>query len=718
MKKILLLLFCAFYMLQATPPGDPNWQVNPALYQYSASVVARVSLDNVYAVSPVIKVAAFKGETVRGVASETVIGGQGYFFLTVYSNSALDTLSLKVYLSSTDLIYTSVQTVNFQPDAIVGTVSNPLIINIASPPSITIIYPDNTAVFKANSTQRITWTSNNVENVKIEYSVNNGTNWTTIVESAVSNGRYFWGVPKVQTNQGKIRISSVAAPEVYAQNSGSFTINFAPPLKEDFDDVTVPAIPAGWSVEDANSDTYTWKTSSSYPAKSGSKTLSYENSPSADADDWVFTQGMQLTANKNYQVSFYYRTSGSTGSESFSIHAGTTAQASGMITPAFFSVSGGGTGSYVKVAGDFMPSTTGVYYFGVHCFSTLETNPGTLSIDDFIIRQKPAATSNVVVPPSSTTPVSSPTTGVTIQFTSNISDSLLFVIDKIEANPGGVLPDTLQHISSTYWSANVSGGTVQGTYCMSLDVTGVQGVNDYSTLVLLKRDDASASWIRIGVPTDLSGYPVLKWCYPSLTSFSEFGLGGNEDNPLPVELSRFNGSVKGGNVELVWSTETEVNSHSFEIERKGNTSGDWITIGTVPAFGYSNSPKNYSFTDKNLHPGIFQYRLKMIDSDGSVEYSSVISLNMDTPEKFTLEQNYPNPFNPVTKLRYAIPLPSVVEISIYTITGSKLMTLSRDHKEAGVYETDIDLRPFSSGIYFCRLSAGEKSALIKMTFIK
>ncbi len=718
MKKILLLLFCAFYTLQATPPGDPNWQVNPALYQYSASVVARVSLDNVYAVSPVIKVAAFKGETVRGVASETVIGGQGYFFLTVYSNSVLDTLSLKVYLSSTDLIYTSVQTVNFQPDAIVGTVSNPLIINIASPPSITIIYPDNTAVFKANSTQRITWTSNNVENVKIEYSVNNGTNWTTIVESAVSNGRYFWGVPKVQTNQGKIRISSVAAPEVYAQNSGSFTINFAPPLKEDFDDVTVPAIPAGWSVEDANSDTYTWKTSSSYPAKSGSKTLTYENSPSADADDWIFTQGMQLTANKNYQVSFYYRTSGSTGSESFSIHAGTSAQVSGMITPAFFSVSGGGTGSYVKVAGDFMPSTTGVYYFGVHCFSTLETNPGTLSIDDFIIRQKPAATSNVVVPPSSTTPVSSPTTGVTIQFTSNSSDSLMFVIDKIEASPGGILPDSLENISSTYWAANVSGGTVQGTYCMSLDVTGVQGVNDYSTLVLLKRDDASASWIRIGVPTDLSGYPVLKWCYPSLTSFSEFGLGGNEDNPLPVELSRFNGSVKGGNVELVWSTETEVNSHSFEIERKGNTSGAWITIGTVPAFGYSNSPKNYSFTDKNLHPGIYQYRLKMIDSDGSVEYSSVISLNMNTPEKFTLEQNYPNPFNPVTKLRYAIPLPSVVEISIYTITGSKLMTLSRDHKEAGVYETDIDLRPFSSGIYFCRLSAGEKSALIKMTFIK
>lgn len=717
-NKILLFLLCAMYHLYALPTGDPNWQVNPALYQYSASVVARVTLDNAYVVSPVIKVAAFKGESVRGVATETVIGGQGYFFLTVYSNSAIDTLSLKVYLSSTDLIYAASEKIYFSPEAIVGTFSNPLIITILSPPSITLIYPNDGTEVKANSTKRILWTSNNVSKVKLEFSTNNGISWTTIEDSTASDGNYTWGIPKLQTNQAKVKISSTAAPEVYSQNSGTFTINFAPPLKEDFDDLTVPAIPAGWSVEDVNSDTYTWKTSSSYPAKSGSKTLSYENSPSADADDWVFTQGMQLAANKNYQVSFYYRTSGSTGSESFSIHAGTSAQASGMITPAFFSVAGGGTGSYVKVAGDFMPSTTGVYYFGVHCFSTLESNPGTLSIDDFIIRQKPAATSNVVVPPSSTTPVSSPTTGVTIQFTTNSSDSLQFVIDKIEANPGGILPDSIQSISSTYWSANVSGGTVQGTYCMSLDVSGVLGVNDYSTLVLLKRDDASASWVRIGVPTDLTGFPVLKWCYPSLTSFSDFGLGGNEDNPLPVELSMFTAKVNDKNIDLRWSTQTEVNSFSFEIERKRNRQTEWQQIASVKGAGNSNSYKEYQFTDKDLSPGDYQYRMKMVDNDGTFEYSTVVSGKIGEPAEFMLEQNYPNPFNPETGIKYAVPNAMKVEISIFDITGKKIMSVINERVEAGIHHATVNLASFSSGIYFCRMIAGGHHSVIKMALLK
>ena len=50
------------------------------------------------------------------------------------------------------------------------------------------------------------------------------------------------------------------------------------------------------------------------------------------------------------------------------------------------------------------------------------------------------------------------------------------------------------------------------------------------------------------------------------------------------------------------------------IERK-ILSSNWQAIGYIKAAVLSNSPKQYSFTDKNLQSGKYQYRLKMIDND-------------------------------------------------------------------------------------------------------
>lgn len=56
--------------------------------------------------------------------------------------------------------------------------------------------------------------------------------------------------------------------------------------------------------------------------------------------------------------------------------------------------------------------------------------------------------------------------------------------------------------------------------------------------------------------------------------------------------------------------------------------------------------------------------------------------NPTNPEKFILYQNYPNPFNPVTKIKYEIPLNSVVnenfrslQIKIYDALGKEISTL-------------------------------------------
>ena len=77
------------------------------------------------------------------------------------------------------------------------------------------------------------------------------------------------------------------------------------------------------------------------------------------------------------------------------------------------------------------------------------------------------------------------------------------------------------------------------------------------------------------------------------------------DEPLPVELKSFNAKVTGSNVELLWQTATEVNNYGFEIERKANDneSASWEKVGFVAANGNSNSPKDYTFVDKNITGG-------------------------------------------------------------------------------------------------------------------
>ena len=111
-----------------------------------------------------------------------------------------------------------------------------------------------------------------------------------------------------------------------------------------------------------------------------------------------------------------------------------------------------------------------------------------------------------------------------------------------------------------------------------------------------------------------------------------FGEGTQCSNsPVPVELTLFTGIIKNGCVILSWKTETEVNNYGFEVERKNKVS--WENITFINGNGNSNSPKEYSYTDKSpLGGSKFQYRLKQIDNDGQFEYSDVVEAELNLTE--------------------------------------------------------------------------------------
>lgn len=176
------------------------------------------------------------------------------------------------------------------------------------------------------------------------------------------------------------------------------------------------------------------------------------------------------------------------------------------------------------------------------------------------------------------------------------------------------------------------------------------------------------------------------------------------DAPLPVELSAFSSSVTGRDVILNWVTSFEVNNSGFDIER--NISGnEWTKIGFVTGNGNTNSQKSYSFSDRRLASGSYNYRLKQIDINGTFKYYELSGdVVIGVPTKFELMQNYPNPFNPVTKIDFSVPNNGKVSLVIYDALGREVSKPVNINLEAGYYSVSFDATKLSSGVYYYKLN--------------
>ncbi|MBV6513952.1 MAG: hypothetical protein FMNOHCHN_03535 [Ignavibacteriaceae bacterium] len=264
----------------------------------------------------------------------------------------------------------------------------------------------------------------------------------------------------------------------------------------------------------------------------------------------------------------------------------------------------------------------------------------------------------------------------------------------------GGLIGTIMTASATncFWDTQTSGqaSSAGGTGKTTAQMKTNQTFSDAGwNLAIWNRDDSFNN-----------GYPYLDWENPSGT-------------PLPVELTSFIGRATGSNVTLQWKTATEVNNSGFNVERSSDRS-NWQTLGFITGHGNSNAEKAYSFTDKNLAPGKYHYRLKQIDTDGQYEYSDIVELAVsNAPDAYALSQNYPNPFNPSTAISFALPQASEVTLKIYNTLGQEVAVLiNGETMEAGIHTKAFDAGKLTSGVYIYKLTAGSFSSVKKMNLLK
>jgi hypothetical protein len=268
------------------------------------------------------------------------------------------------------------------------------------------------------------------------------------------------------------------------------------------------------------------------------------------------------------------------------------------------------------------------------------------------------------------------------------------------------------HYLNRYWTV-----TQSGISSFSCDVTAQYLPADVvGTESNIYAGKYSGSWILLN-QADVANHRLTG----TVTGFSTFT--GGENGVLPVTLSLFTSSVNVRDVKLNWVTGSEMNNSGFNIERAGirqQATGNWEKIGFVTGKGTTNTTTNYTFEDKKLATGKYQYRLKQIDNNGNFEYHELAGeVEVGVPTKYELSQNYPNPFNPMTKIDFQLPMDGKVSLKIFDITGREIATLvNNEFKKADYYTVMFNGSNLSSGVYFYRIVADKYVMTKKMVLVK
>jgi hypothetical protein len=144
---------------------------------------------------------------------------------------------------------------------------------------------------------------------------------------------------------------------------------------------------------------------------------------------------------------------------------------------------------------------------------------------------------------------------------------------------------------------------------------------------------------------------------------------------LPVKYSSIDAAAVENTVSLKWVTENEINNHHFEVER----SFDGVNFATEGSVAAANGPKNtYRFTDNNAilkNNAKAFYRLKQVDIDGRIIYSSIMTVRLNTAEgDATVIEVSPNPFAESLNARFATTERGVANLQILNTGGQKVMT--------------------------------------------
>lgn len=180
------------------------------------------------------------------------------------------------------------------------------------------------------------------------------------------------------------------------------------------------------------------------------------------------------------------------------------------------------------------------------------------------------------------------------------------------------------------------------------------------------------------------------------------------NSPLQVELVDFDASIQeNGEVRIYWSTQTEINSSHFIIERTTDLE-TFEEVAIVQAAGNSHDLTSYQTFDTDQETGMIHYRISEMDQEGSLTvYGQLVSVFVESQEQeFVL---FPNPASEEV----------VIKVDDSQVEGAYLLLMNQVgavviERSMESSEELIMLSNLAPGIYFVGIKKGAKMVTKKL----
>ena len=164
---------------------------------------------------------------------------------------------------------------------------------------------------------------------------------------------------------------------------------------------------------------------------------------------------------------------------------------------------------------------------------------------------------------------------------------------------------------------------------------------------------------------------------------------------LPIKVVYFNAAKGNGYNTLNWSAESTSESASFDIERSADGK-NFTAISTIAA-SRLDMLQPFNYVDNSNLTGTVYYRIKIIDFNGKVTYSSVVRI-ASAVNDMKLVAVLPNPVSNTAQLNVVSAKKDNVQLSVVSMTG-QLVQRSTVQLQSGSSIINLDVANLQSGMY-------------------
>ncbi|MBP6827231.1 MAG: fibronectin type III domain-containing protein [Saprospiraceae bacterium] len=178
---------------------------------------------------------------------------------------------------------------------------------------------------------------------------------------------------------------------------------------------------------------------------------------------------------------------------------------------------------------------------------------------------------------------------------------------------------------------------------------------------------------------------------------------------LPVKLLYFKGKTENDRNVLEWATSAEKDLAHFTLQRSSDGLSGWSDLGRLEPQPGQEYPKRYEWNDSEAPARAF-YRLKVTDTDGSIEYSGIVLLQRAVPDG--LLNLYPNPADDVLYAEYQSSGESSPVFRIFGADGRLILEQTVDMAE-GLHIMPFEVGRLPAGLYYFAVRGAAGRVFVK-----